>query len=430
MTIRNKARPRHKVGVYYARHSMAKVQRDLKCLLVAVVAVLGLMATPAYADMNGYDISNWQTGINTAQTPGDFVIVGTTWPNSGTTPNGLVNGVNADAQRQLDQATSAGKKTGVYAYAQTGDATQQADFFVNTVKSMGYLYKSMLILDWESQDNANFGNGGWVRQWCQRVKDLTGVNPVVYLQDSAYWQIQGIETQMDVGVWIAQYATMDPTGYQDEPWRSHSRGEMMRQYSSSGYLPGWAGRLDLDKFWGSPTDWDAYANPKKHPRTDPNPTPSTPNPVQQPRAPALTDEQMADKVIRGDYGNNPYRRVALGGHYQDVMAIVNQRLGYGGTDPSGTAVYVVKPNDYLSKIWPQDWRIIANLNGLSWPYTIYPGERLRTTGDTGSAGRTVRVNPGDTLSGIAGRLGISAGQLHGYRSGNPNLIYPGEILNY
>ena len=40
------------------------------------------------------------------------------------------------------------------------------------------------------------------------------------------------------------------------------------------------------------------------------------------------------------------------------------------------------------------------------------------------------VQSGDTLSGIAARLGISYTQLSGYRSGNPNVIYPGEVLRY
>lgn len=43
---------------------------------------------------------------------------------------------------------------------------------------------------------------------------------------------------------------------------------------------------------------------------------------------------------------------------------------------------------------------------------------------------TYTVKAGDTLSGIASRLGVPMGQLTGYRSGNPNLIYPGEVLNY
>jgi hypothetical protein len=41
------------------------------------------------------------------------------------------------------------------------------------------------------------------------------------------------------------------------------------------------------------------------------------------------------------------------------------------------------------------------------------------------------VKSGDTLSGIAKSLGLSSySALSGYRSGNPNLIYPGETLNY
>lgn len=44
------------------------------------------------------------------------------------------------------------------------------------------------------------------------------------------------------------------------------------------------------------------------------------------------------------------------------------------------------------------------------------------------SGRTYTVQAGDTLSGIAAKLGVSTGAISGYRSGNPNLIYPGEVL--
>ena len=44
------------------------------------------------------------------------------------------------------------------------------------------------------------------------------------------------------------------------------------------------------------------------------------------------------------------------------------------------------------------------------------------------AGRTYTVQAGDTLSGIAAKLGVSTSSISGYRSGNPNLIYPGEVL--
>ena len=66
---------------------------------------------------------------------------------------------------------------------------------------------------------------------------------------------------------------------------------------------------------------------------------------------------------------------------------------------------------------------------------IYPGQVVTYRGGSTTAtrpysGRTVTVKRGDTLSGIAARLGISYTQLHGYRSGNPSLIYPGEVLSY
>ena len=38
------------------------------------------------------------------------------------------------------------------------------------------------------------------------------------------------------------------------------------------------------------------------------------------------------------------------------------------------------------------------------------------------------MQSGDTLSGIAARFGVSTSQISGYHSGNPNVIYPGEVL--
>lgn len=40
------------------------------------------------------------------------------------------------------------------------------------------------------------------------------------------------------------------------------------------------------------------------------------------------------------------------------------------------------------------------------------------------------VKPGDTLSSIANQYGVGVGQLSGYRSGNPNVIYPNEVIRW
>jgi hypothetical protein len=64
---------------------------------------------------------------------------------------------------------------------------------------------------------------------------------------------------------------------------------------------------------------------------------------------------------------------------------------------------------------------------------------LPTVGGNGAGsgsggGRTYTVQEGDTLSAIAAMLGIDMDTLYAMNSGtigpNPNLIYPGEVLNY
>lgn len=45
------------------------------------------------------------------------------------------------------------------------------------------------------------------------------------------------------------------------------------------------------------------------------------------------------------------------------------------------------------------------------------------------ASSTYKVKKGDTLSGIAKALGVSQGDISGYKSGNPDLIYEGENLS-
>ncbi len=71
MNILNKGKPKHK---------RMNPRRQWRKLLTALAVAISMAVAPAaMADMNGYDISNWQCGIDTATVPADFVIVGTTW---------------------------------------------------------------------------------------------------------------------------------------------------------------------------------------------------------------------------------------------------------------------------------------------------------------------------------------------------------------
>ena len=421
LNILNKGKPRHK---------HMNPRRQWRKLLTALTVAISMAVAPAaMADMNGYDISNWQCGIDTATVPADFVIVGTTWGSGGVYGGCLSNGVNTDANRQLAGAVNSGKETGVYHYARGGNPETEARFFVDNVR--GYIRKSVLILDWEAQDNAAWGDKQWPRRWAREVKRLTGVNPIIYTMDSGYWQVAGMETELNCGIWIAQYATNMVTGYQTAPWNIGARGEVMRQYTSNGSLSGWSGRLDLNKFRGDRAAWRKYANPDDKgaadlPSVKPKPQPTT--------APTVDLNALAARTIRGDFGNDPARRQALGGNYAAVMQIVNSRLGggSGGTAATGSRSVVVRSGDTMSAIAARTglqpvsaWRVPSgDVN------RIYPGQTVTYGGASASTASSVVgghvVRSGESLWSIYGSGWQSAAARNGIRS--PYVIYPGQYL--
>ena len=117
-----------------------------------------------------------------------------------------------------------------------------------------------------------------------------------------------------------------------------------------------------------------------------------------------------------------------------VMAIVNAHLHKPTAKPSNT--YTVRSGDTLSGIASKhgtSWQALAQINGLSNPNRIYPGQVLKLGGSAPSkpASRVYVVRSGDTLSGIASRLRTSW-QVLAQRNhiSNPNRIYPGQKIYY
>lgn len=101
---------------------------------------------------------------------------------------------------------------------------------------------------------------------------------------------------------------------------------------------------------------------------------------------------------------------------------------------NSTSYYTVKYGDNLSTIasrFGTSVSRLASLNGLSNPNLIYPGQILRVNGGQTTYNHVYYVKYGDTLSGIATKLGVSMNTLiakNGIR--NANLIYVGQTLRY
>ena len=183
----------------------------------------------------------------------------------------------------------------MYHYVGGQGATAEADHFVDSISN--WIGEGVLVIDWESNENSEWGNLGYLDAVCRRVYERTGVPPMIYASRSVFpWDTAASN---NAGTWVAQYANNEPTGYQDVPWNEDAYGCAIRQYSSTGRLDGWGGNLDLNKAYMDGAAWMRYANPG-------NPAPA-PNPIPvQPFAKDVTD--LAVEVLRGEHGDGPATR--------------------------------------------------------------------------------------------------------------------------
>lgn len=324
--------------------------------------------------MNGIDIASYQSGIDLTVVPCDFVIIKAT---QGT------GYVNPDCDRAYQQAKRAGKLRGTYHYVGGGNAVAEADYYVNNIK--GYLKDGLLAIDWESEQNSAWGNEAYLEQLVRRVIERTGIKPLIYSMASRYAQVAAVAKKLDCGLWIAEYADMNPTGYQAHPWREGAYACAIRQYASTGRLNGWGGNLDLNIAYMTREQWAKYVNPGGKPA----PAPAKPAPAPAKPAPA--------------------------------------------PKPAGRT-YTVQAGDTLSGIAAKFGVSTSAISGYRSgnPNLIYPGEVLKINGGNAArkhAGRTYTVRAGDNLSAIAARYGTTYQALAAKNGiANPNLIYPGQVL--
>jgi len=166
----------------------------------------------------------------------------------------------------------------------------------------------------------------------------------------------------DYGLWVANYGNNDGSDH-GCPEVGYWGVVAMHQYTSN--------PIDKDNFFGDANAWKAYAGASGN----------TPTPAPAPKPVKKSNEQIADEVIAGKWGNGQDRKnrlIAAGYDYQAVQDIVNKRLGGGGS--TGYQYYTIQPGDTLSAISAQFGTSISQLcawNGISNPDIIYSGNTIR-----------------------------------------------------
>ena len=89
-----------------------------------------------------------------------------------------------------------------------------------------------------------------------------------------------------------------------------------------------------------------------------------------------SDYELAQMVLKGQFGNGAVRKAKLGSRYNSVQSIVNSLCG--GT--SGGVYYIVKSGDTLSAIAMKYGTTVAQLvkwNGIKNPNLIYVNQKIR-----------------------------------------------------
>lgn len=113
--------------------------------------------------------------------------------------------VNPQCDRDYQAAKKAGKLLGFYHYCGGGNPEKEADFFYKNTKN--YVGEAVPAVDWEEGENSSWENTNYVRRFVDRYHKLSGVWPLIYVQQSAIWQVKNCAK--DCGLWVAWYASMN-----------------------------------------------------------------------------------------------------------------------------------------------------------------------------------------------------------------------------
>ena len=316
--------------------------------------------------MNGIDISMWQNGIDLSVVKADFIIVKATEG---------IGYVDKTCDKFFQKALSLGKKIGFYHFARptkNNDPVREADFFYENCK--GYFGKAIPILDWEAENKQNVA---YAKAWLDRVYQRSGVKPVIYMSESVVNSYDWSSVaNADYGLWVAKYRDNNPD-YNYNMANAGTRPRVkwwkfycMWQWTSTGRLNGYSGNLDCNVFYGDGTTWDKYAGKS-----------GTTKPVKPTQQVKKSNEEIANEVINGAWGNGEDRKKRLtdaGYNYTVVQAIVNKKMA--ARKKPASVYYTVKRGDTLSAIaskYGTTYQQLAKINGIADPNRIYPGQKIR-----------------------------------------------------
>ena len=314
--------------------------------------------------MKGLDISSYQSGINfdAIKFAGiEFLILRAGFTGWGT-------GVNYNKKKTnehcYNQSKSHNIPVGAYWYscANTKEKgiAEAKYMYENCLKDKQFEFPIYIdVEDVHHQVGNKRGVTDAIIGFCEYLENL-GYYVGIYASDISGFQDKMYLNELNAyDKWVARYGSEPKYVKQYSMWQS----------TSTGRINGYNGNLDYDV-----ADKD-YSLIIKNIGLNGFSKSSTNNTQNINPLDNYSDEELATKVINGEFGNGNERKQKLGNRYQNVQNIVNNRL----SNKSNEIIYTVKSGDTLSSIakkYNTTYQKIANDNNISNPNLIYTNQKL------------------------------------------------------
>ena len=382
-------------------------------------------------EYQGIDVSHWQGYIDYSEVRRSGIEVVYIKASQGT------NIKDAYFEINYENTKANGLKVGFYHFltaTNTEEAEQEARFFASVIS--GKTPDCKLVMDYETFGGVGVQESNEIAQvFLETTRRLTNKDIIIYSDLSNSQSRFSSELAENYELWLAYYSGEQRLQGIGTRWNNY----IGLQYSDRGRINGISGAVDLDRF-----SKEIFLDETSEVPVIENPTGT------------INTETITYTVQRGDTLWAIARRYGTtSGEIAEINNISNPNLIYPGqelriptnstiegeeTRGTGDIIYTVQRGDSLSKI-ARKYNVtvahIVELNDITNPNLIYPGEKLRITeSDVTNLSpipknnySTYTVRRGDTLSGIARRFGVSVNYLVTANNiQNPNLIFPGQIL--
>ena len=407
-----------------------KIKISISTLILTILITLICLPSLAFGPSSntlydGIDVSSWQRNINFADVKNAGIEIVYMKSSEGSSY------IDPYFETNYRNAKANDLKVGFYHYVTartTEQARTQATFFAKVIS--GKEPDCRLAMDFENFGNLSINQVNEIsRVFLETLQSLTNKEVLIY--SNAYSARAIFSSSLtNSPLWVANYGVSEPGD--NGKWSTW----VGWQYTDTGRINGISGYVDRDYF----TDGVLL---------------STTTPIPEPETSNNNDSNNNVTNVYTVKSGDTLSEIAMnfGTTVSNILSlnpsITNPNLIYPGqnitinssnlVETNTNVTYIVKSGDTLSKIAKEYNTTVSNLvrlNNISNPNLIYPGQIININNSNtiengqNSCGKiTYTIKRGDTLSKIAKEYNTSVNKLVMLNNiSNPNLIYTGDII--